>query len=175
MTFEAIILAIELVLVAFLLIYTLTTGIPPVPTFPKVRKTMLAEIPSDLQGTVFELGAGWGSLAFPLAKQFPDCTIQAFEISPVPWLFSKLRHFLNPLPNLFIHRADFHKIPLEDAALIVCFLMPRAMEKLGSKFEAELRPGTLIISSFFSVPGWKPQSIRQANDLYSTKVYTYQM
>lgn len=175
MIFEMTILMIELVVVVLLVIYILITGIPPMPTSPKVRKTMIEAIPPDIQGKIFELGSGWGSLAFPLAKQFPDCTILAFEISPVPWLFTKLRYFFCPLPNLIIHRANFHKISLEEAALAVCFLMPRGMKKLESKFEAELPSNSLIISNFFAVPGWNPHSIRQANDLYSTKIYIYKM
>jgi len=71
------VLALVLLAISLTLIYTMKTGISPVPTSPRVRDKMLAMIPPDRlagieRGRLFDLGSGWGTLAFALAKRFPD-------------------------------------------------------------------------------------------------------
>lgn len=175
MILEFSIFVFMLVLAALILVYTLIVGISPMPTSPTVKAEMLAALPENLEGTVFELGSGWGTLAFPLAKRFPRCRVEAIELSPLPWLFSRLRHILDPLPNLVLHRGDFHKAPLGEAALVVCYIHPGGMEKLKPKLEAELLPGALVLCNTFAVPGWNPSSERVARDMYNSKVYLYRV
>ena len=175
MTVELAALAVVLAVIGLVFVYTVRTGNSPMPTSPRVKAVLLEAIPADLEGTIFELGSGWGTLAIPLARRFPRCTVVAYELSPVPWLASRVRHALRPLPNLTLLRADFHQAPLADAALVVCYLFPSAMRALKPKLESELRPGAIVVSNFFAVPGWQPQRVRTANDLYHSKVYLYRM
>ncbi len=153
--------------------YTLVTGISPVPTSRRARAAMLAAAGRPGDGVILELGSGWGTLAFPLARAFPDRTVVAYEISPVPWLFSLLRFALFPRPNLRIRRADFFEESLAGASLVVCYLMPRGMARLKAKFEAELGPEAVVVSNTFSVPGWRPAARRDADDLHGSTVYVY--
>ena len=161
--------------IALVLAYTLATGMPPTPTSPRVRARLLDAVPADLNGTIFELGSGWGTLALPLARRFPGCAVVAYEISPLPWLVSRLRHALARLPNLTIRRADFQGAALGESALIVCYLGPEAMTKLKAKLESELRPGALVVSNFFAVPGWRAETVLTASDLYRSQVYVYRV
>lgn len=160
---------------ALLLVYTVRTGISPVPTTPRVAAAMFALIPPDTRGVIYELGSGWGNLALALAKRFPDCPVVAYELSPLPWLVSVLWRRLAPRPNLTLRRADFLAAPLGDAAVVCCYLYPGAMRKLGPKLEAELAPGALVLSNSFLVPGWAPVEVRTAGDAYGTKIYLYRM
>ncbi len=169
------VLAAALAVVLGLVVYALMTGVAPAPTSPRVASVMLDLIPPGIEGVVFELGSGWGNLAFPLARRLPRCTVRALEISPLPWLFSKVRHRVEPLTNLSIRRADFHPVALGDAALVVCYLFPARMDTLKTKLEAELKPGAYVLSNTFSVPGWRPEAVRRADDLYATTVYLYRM
>lgn len=161
--------------VALLFAYTLLTGISPVPTSPRVKKAMLASLPAHLNGPIHELGAGWGTLAFPLARHYPACQVEAYELSPVPWLFLLGRKAIFRPPNLAIHRSDIHKADLGPAALVTCYLYPGGMERLRPKLEAELRPGAIVLSNCFAMPGWTPGATRTADDLYASPVYTYVM
>ncbi len=173
MAFAVSVLAVEVATILVMLAYSLITGISPVPTSPRVRAAILATLPARLDGTVFELGSGWGTLAFPLARRFPDCRVVAIELSPVPWFFSRLRQSFFRLPNLTIRREDFFDASLAGASLIVCYLFPRGMERLRPKFERELTPGTLVVSNTFAVPGWRPSSVRRGADLDVSTVYVY--
>ena len=62
--FGAVLLAIGLVFAS-----TLRTATPPLPTSPSVRKTLLAMLPSQVDGLVYDLGSGWGGLARTLARR----------------------------------------------------------------------------------------------------------
>jgi predicted RNA methylase len=108
----------------------------------------------DQQGFIYELGADWGALAFPLAKHCPGATVVADELSPVPWIFLKLRALLSGPRNLKIVRCNFIKEDLSKAFLVVCCLYPGAMTVLSSKLVKELEPSTMVISNTFAVPAW---------------------
>ena len=175
LTTELVILVLALAGVGLLLAYTLVTGISPLPTMPRARAAMFACLPAELEGTVFELGSGWGTLAFPLAQRYPGCQVVAYELSPVPWLFSSLRQLVQRLPNLAIHRRNFHHAYLGDAALVVCYLFPGGMEKLRPKLEAELAPGALVLSNFFRVPEWQPVKEGAVGDMHAFRIYLYRV
>ena len=172
-----------MVLAAFALLlgYTIRTGISPVPTTPKVADEIFAAIPPEglvppaPQGTVYELGSGWGGLALALARRFPDRAVVGYELSPLPWLVSRLLSRLRPRANLTLRRADFMAADLSDAALVVCYLYPGAMRRLRGKFEVELPADALVVSTAFLVPGWRPAEVRHAADQYQTPVYLYRM
>ena len=61
-----------------------------------------------------------------------------------------------------------------DHIAFVCYLYPGAMRQLKEKFIKELKPGTMIISNTFAIPGWIPQQVWEVNDLYKTKIYRYE-
>jgi len=148
-------------------------GISPMPTSPKVKLTVFEALPPHVSGPIFELGSGWGTLAFPLAVRYPDQSVEAYETSSIPYYFSQARLNLSHCPNLHLHKQDFFEISLKDASLVICYLYPKAMERLKIKFEQELPFDSLIITNTFCVPGWNPIEIIETQDLYRTKVYVY--
>ena len=178
MLFEYSVLALVLLAIALTLAYTIVTGISPVPTTPRVRETMLAMIPPERlpaieRGQLFDLGSGWGGLAFALTKRFPEAQVVGCELSPLPWLFSKLVQLLRRPPKPSLYRRDFMKVPLQEAALVVCYLYPGGMAKLQPKLEAELPAGALVISNTFALPDWQPADMARAGDLYNSPVFLY--
>lgn len=153
--------------------WSVRNGISPMPTSGKVRKIILDASLKASQGTIFELGSGWGTLLLPLAKGHPRCRVIGYETSPIPYYVSKVRGMISGSDNLKVVRSDFFHEPLHEAALIVCYLYPGAMKMLKQKFDEELKPGTLVISNTFSIPGWEPLEVHVADDMYRTKVYVY--
>ncbi len=160
---------------ASLVLWSLRWGIGPVPTSTRVRKHLLTLLPDVFEGTIYELGAGWGALALPLAKRYPKHTVVAYEISPLPYLVLSARSKCAALPNMRVYRKNFYKAPLADAGLVVCYLYPGAMERLKTKFEQELKPGTWVLTHTFGVPGWEPLAQAVADDIYHTPVYLYRV
>jgi hypothetical protein len=90
-----------------------------------------------------------------------------------PYLVARAWLALSPRPNLTLIRRDFFRADLGDAALVCCYLYPGAMRRLAPKLERELRPGALVVSNSFLVPGWEPEATRTSDDQYGTPVYLY--
>ena len=155
--------------------YSYLYGISPTPTSAKVKNCLLRMIPSSFNGKVIELGSGWGTLAIALAHKLPEKPIDAFEISLVPYLFSKIYSFIFKSKNLKIFRADFFSVPIEDYGLVICYLYPKAMDHLKEKFIQELNPGTFIVTHTFAIQGWEPKQEYIVDDLYRTPIYLYQI
>jgi len=165
--------AVLLAGVASIVFHTLRTGISPMPTAPKVRRQLLSLIPPELEGTVLELGSGWGTLAFALADRCPRAQVVAFELSHVPYAVSRLRQWLSPRPNLRFVRQDFFQASFAEASLVVCYLFPGAMTRLAPKLLAELAPGARILTHTFALRGWTPLRTLVVEDLYRTPIYLY--
>ncbi len=153
--------------------FTLKTGISPMPTSAKVRRQLLALVPAELEGPVLELGAGWGTLAFALADRCPRAQVVAFELSPLPYAFCRLRQRLAPRPNLRLVREDFFAASFAGASAVVCYLFPGAMGRLAPKLRAELPAGACILSHTFALRGWQPLRTIVVGDLYRTPIYLY--
>jgi trans-aconitate methyltransferase len=167
-------IGVPLCLSISIVVWTIKNGIGPTITSPKQKRCLLASLPEDLKGNVFDLGSGWGTLAISLARQLPACQVIGYESSPVPYLFSRVLQFLLRFPNLKFNRQDILRVSLQEASLIVCYLYPAAMKKLKPKFEEELHPGTVVITNTFAVPGWNPANVLLAADIYRSKIYLYQ-
>ncbi|MCW8952033.1 MAG: hypothetical protein OQJ87_00970 [Rhodospirillales bacterium] len=175
MTAELFALSLALLAIAVVLVYTIRTGAPPTPTSPKVRRALIDTIPPVGGDVICELGAGWGSLAFPLARRFPKSTVIAYELSPLPWLFIHIRRALSGPENLIVRHADFLGADLTDADIVVCYLGRTVMERLKPKLERELRDGSVVVSHTFAMTGWTAESEKRANDLYASPILVYRM
>lgn len=157
-----------------LVYFTLRTGISPMPSNRLQRQAVLAAA-GEPAGPIYELGAGWGSLAFALADRFPQAPVVAFELSWLPFAVMRLRQALRPRQNLTLRRADFLKVPLGEAQLLVCYLFRGGMEALKLKLEREAAAGAQLISHTFAVHGWTPVSERALPDFYRTHVFVYRL
>ena len=170
-----------------IILHVLITGTPPMPTLARERRAILAALPeaaaapfpeSPLRdglphdGPLMELGGGWGALALALAERYPERTVHAFERSPLPWAVCRLRA-LCMSRNLIVHRRDFFQADLSPAALVTCYLSPHLMVKLAPKLEKELRPGSMVISNTFAIPGWRAQSTIPTGGWFGGPILVY--
>ena len=143
-------------------------GITPMPTSQKAKKVVLDCL---TDGKVYELGSGFGSLAFSISTH--AASVVAYEASFFPYLISKIFMLFRRRFNLRILRKNFFCESLKDADVIVCYLYPYAMRRLKEKFEKELKGGARVISNSFAVPGWKADKIVEVDDLFQSKIYVY--
>jgi len=157
------------------LLYCAVTGISPIPSSSPAKAMILELLPENVEGTVLELGAGWGTLAFPLASALPGAEIVAFELSPVPWLFMLARMALTRPRNLSVLRRNFLKEKLENVSAVVCYLHSECLDTIRPKMEAELAPGTLVISNTFDIPGWQPRDEHRLECSFCPRVYVYEV
>ncbi len=151
-----------------ILFWTVRLGIGPTPTSYKVRNTISDILPDTVCGEIIELGCGWGHLIPILQAQYPQGTIQGWERSPLPALFTRW------VRKVEVKKRDFFTADLSNAGLIVCYLYPGAMTRIAQEILPQLPPGCWIVTHTFSLPGSEPVKILKANDLYQTPVYLYQ-
>lgn len=170
---EAIVLIALLAVGVMILVYTVRTGVPPMPTGPGTRAVMLRLLPKAVDGTVYDLGSGWGGLAFAIARRYPGNRVVGIELSPLPWLFARACLLLCPRPNLSFRRADLLKTPLTDAGAVTCYLMPGCMRRLAPKLAAELRPGAVVVAYSFALEGWRPDTAMLEAESGPLPVYRY--
>lgn len=167
--------AVALVVILSILVGVIRTGISPMPSSRLAMKQVLQFVTPTQPGPLYELGAAWGSLVFPLARAFPERQIVAYELSTIPWLFLLLRVRVSRLSNIKVLRRNFFRDDLGEAAAVVCYLYPEGMVRLSTKLKSELAPGTVVVSNTFALPGWMPVQQAQLNDMYGTKVYRFVM
>jgi 16S rRNA A1518/A1519 N6-dimethyltransferase RsmA/KsgA/DIM1 with predicted DNA glycosylase/AP lyase activity len=175
MFFDYLILVLVVGGVLLSLIYCWLTGISPVSSTFRSSSSIISTVLPEQKGDICELGAGWGRLAFPLARRCPESRVLAYELSPVPWIFLKLRVFLFGPRNLKIIRRNFLKEDLSKASLVVCYLYPGAMLKLSTKLLQELKPGAQVISNTFEIPTWTPVAIKNLEDVMCPQVFYYRV
>lgn len=105
---------------------------------------------------VLDLGCGTGTILAALSRERPLATLQGVERAPMPWLVAWLR---SRLPG---NRYDAKWDNLWDADLsgndiVYAYLSPAAMPRLWEKARREMRPGSLLVSFRFTIPGAEPQ------------------
>ncbi len=124
-------------------------------------------------GPIVDLGSGWGTLVVALARKYPHRQVIGYELSLVPWLFSKIRKSVSGLDNLELYRSDFLDADLSDASVLTCYLFPGGMVSLEDKLERDNISDVLIVSSTFALPSSEPVKVIRVKDIYNTPVYLY--
>ena len=170
MTFFFTTLFILLFILLSIVVFSLKNGISPMPTTGRVRRALFDVLPNIDEGMIADLGSGWGNLIFPLASKYRTSEVIGFENSWIPFWFS---YFLNGCSNLTIKKKNFLNVSFNRCDLVLCYLFPKGMETLSKKFHKELKPGAIIVSHTFALPGWIPTKVVEANDLHYTKIYFY--
>jgi len=160
-----------------ILVTTLTTGSPPTPSSPSLRRKIVAMIAgADAgDGVFYELGSGWGGLAKAVARANPDRTVIGLERSFIPWAVAAGGNRLFGPGNLHFRRADISRTDLADAALAVCYLSGDTLRHAAPALEQHLPSGCAVISATFAWPGRKPAVTARAGDLFNSPVYLYRM
>ena len=120
---------------------------------------------------VLDLGCGDGGLLHRLAAARPDCVFNGIEHAPRTWLFARLRALGRP--NLTVRRGDFWEESLDGYGVVYAFLSPAPMLELWSKARAEMKPGGLLVSNSFEVPGVEPADTLAVPDRRNTRLFLY--
>lgn len=118
-----------------------------------------------------DLGAGIGSVLVSLAKARPDGQFTGVENAPATWLLGRLR--MAARPNCAWRWGDMWQTDLSGYDVVYVFLSPVPMPALWQKAQAEMRPGSVLISNSFPVPEIAPSRILEVGDTRQTLLYCY--
>lgn len=155
------------------LIYEKKAHISPTPVLPIVRRKAMDLLKNmDISAReIVDLGSGWGGMSLKLANTYPNAHVTGYEISPVPYGFSRLRTLFSK--QITITREDFFKKDLGNADIVTCYLSPYHMEKLKSGL-ADLKKGSVVVSCSFPIEGWEAERTETVRGIFvEIPVYLY--
>jgi hypothetical protein len=130
---------------------------------------------ADSGFTLLDLGSGLGGVLTHLAKARPDGSYVGVEAAPFPFLWSWLRIRLGGCRNSSVHWGNLWDCDLSAYDVVFAYLSPVPMERLWHKARAEMRPGSLFISSSFAVPDQTPHETVPVEDLHRSTLLIWHM
>lgn len=137
---------------------TFRTQVPYYPSNLAVWHEVERLLPQDRAPRFIDIGSGFGGLTMHLARRRHDGDFAGIELAPLPWLASLLRARLSGNRGRFL-RGDYADLDFGDYDVIFAYLSPAAMPALSKKAQAEMKPGSLLISHEFAIPGVEPQLV----------------
>ena len=158
---------------------TFRSQVPFFPSRPSVWKQVAklmpkAEfVPKSSPVRLIDIGSGLGDMPMYIAKVRPDSRIEGIEIAPLPWLISVVRGKINRSKVTF-KLGDYRAIDFANYDVIFAYLSPAAMLALWDKACLEMKPGSLLISLEFEIPGTSP-SISIAGNENSPAIYVWKI
>ncbi len=144
---------------------------PWVPTPPEVIVKMMDMAQVNKNSIVYDIGCGDGRIILYAAKAFGARGV-GIDIDPVRINECKANAKRDKVENLVRFKlADATKIDISEATVVALYLLPESNELLRPKFEKDLKPGTLVVSHNYIVPGWDGKEIGNATviDLEKTE------
>lgn len=115
-----------------------------------------------------DLGAGDGRIVIAMAQAGAVAT--GFEIQQKYARRAKANIIHEGLrEKATISEADFWNEDLSSYDIVTIYGMGAIMDRLSQKLTKELKPGTIVISNGFPVPGWKEEKTESHLYLYHKK------
>lgn len=140
-------------------------GAPYLPTFKSKLNVMFDMIRAQVQQRSIlnrkmqfvDLGSGDGRVVFRAAREgmFNQC--HGYEINPTLHLFAQTRKMITPKywRTARFECGDLWKIQLRKYDVVAVYGLNPIMERLGAKMKQELKPGSIVVSNVFEIPGWR--------------------
>jgi SAM-dependent methyltransferase len=110
---------------------------------------------------VIDLGCGLGGWLAGLKALRPDLSLAGVEMAPLNWLVSRLRL----AGQAEVRLGSLWDRDLSGYDIVYAYLSPAPMAELWDKVAREMRPGSLLISNTFAVPGQAPDQTIELHDL----------
>ena len=134
-------------------------------------RTFIEAVPMKAGQVLVDLGCGDGRVLRQAHKSYQIRAI-GYEVNLMAYVKACVLSLCSK--NIEIRHRNFWSANLSDADVVVCYLYPDVMKKLSAKLKANLKPGAVIVSCNFILPGFKPSRIlRPAGALHSDPVYIY--
>lgn len=152
---------------------TFTTQVPLYLSRRQVWRAVAMQLPNRSGLRCIDLGSGLGGWVNYLARLRRDCHFKGIESAPLPSLIGKLRTLFQS--NAAIAWGDFWHHDLSAYDVVFAYLSPVPMPDLWKKAQREMRPGSVLISYRFSIPGVAPSAVIELQDLGRTQLYLWRL
>lgn len=118
-----------------------------------------------------DLGSGLGGVV--RAMDGEGRYAEGVESAPMVWFVSMVLSKLQRRGQIL--RQDIWSTDVSDKDIVYVFLSPEPMPQLYAKAQREMKPGSLLVSNSFAVPGVEAAEIWELADRRKTRLYLYEM
>lgn len=137
------------------------TRVPYVPTSKRTVRKIVEYANIQPKQKVYDLGCGDGRFLLEAEKKY-KAHAEGYELAPLPYILAQFKRAFHKA-NFKIHCKNFFEHNLEDANVIICYLGPETMDKLGEKILKECKKGTKIICNTFRLKTLTPVKVWEKN------------
>jgi len=155
-------------LALLLLVYPLNAW-RDAPLFPTPHDALLglpAAVALAEGARVLDAGCGLGDGLLALRRAYPQARLEGVEWSVPLRLLCALR-----CPWAKVRRGDLWRADWSDYGLVYLFQRPESMARAAAKAQAEMAPGTWLVSLAFEIPGATPHARLQPDGGHAVWVY----
>lgn len=164
-----------LIFLGLLLIYgkSFVTQVPLYLSSETVNRALETVLPQHTQFSFIDLGSGCGGLLKNLARVHDNGSFHGIESAPIPFVISKLRSLFGS--DYDVRWGDFWKHDFSRYDVVYAYLSPVPMSSLWHKAKKEMRPGSILISNTFIIPGVAPDKSIRLNDFSNSTLYLWRL
>ncbi|OQX10262.1 MAG: hypothetical protein BWK76_20955 [Desulfobulbaceae bacterium A2] len=140
-------------------------------TGPRTVQALLRHLPEREGLRLLDAGAGWGSVLAGLSRARPDALFDGVENAPLSFFLGQMR--LACRRNVRLAYGDLWRRNFAEYDVVYAFLSPAVMERLWRKAQGEMRPGSVLISNTFVVPGVPADKVVEVGDRRGARLYCW--
>lgn len=141
-------------------------GAPYAATDEETLREILAAVKLKKGEKVVDVGSGDGKIVLALAKK--GYTAYGIELNPLLVWWTRWQIRKQGLQGkAFIYRRDMWKEDMSQYDVIIVYQITYVMKRLEKKLRAEIKPGTRVISNYFTFPTWKPKKKKGRLSIYT--------
>lgn len=153
---------------------TYQTQVPLFFSSQAAAKALASLLPCEKNFSFIDLGCGYGGLLNKLAEDRPDGNFHGIEAALLPCLLGKFQ-VMDSTSDKTIWWGDFWQHNLASYDVVYAYLSPVPMPALWRKACREMRPGSILISNSFGIPGVRPDKIIELGDFTGSALYLWRI
>jgi len=147
--------------------------VPVFPSSARAADIVRGLLPGNAGFRFIDLGCGAGHFLLDLARSRPDGRFTGIEVAPIPYLISRWRSAREDAVS--VQWGDFWRADFSAYDVVYAYLSPVPMNRLWEKARREMRPGSLLVSNGFPIPGVLPEKTYVVGDGVRSILYVWRM
>ena len=141
-------------------------GLPPIPTKRERIRTALRLVNLQPDEVLYDLGAGDGRVLLIAAREF-NAKAVGIEIGPIQCALIWLRAVASGFGNkIQVKWGNYLKADLSNADVVFVYATSKEVIRLASHLEAQMKPGSSVVSISADFPEWQPATMDDRNLIF---------